>query len=101
MKSIIQTDTDHCYICGTTRDLETHHVFFGIANRKLSDRDGLTVRLCHKCHHLKAHKASTQEAEDLHVAGQKAWEEHYGPALELVGRDPRQAFIERYGKNWL
>ncbi len=96
MKSIIQTDTDHCFICRTTRNLETHHVFFG-PNRDLSDKDGLTVRLCHNCHHLKAHKASTQEAKDLHVAGQKAWEEHYGPALE----DPRQAFIERYGKNWL
>jgi len=100
MKSIMQKD-ERCFLCKKAIGTETHHVFFGTANRKLSDQDGLTVRLCWECHHLKAHKASTPEAEYLHKAGQEAWEAYYGPALKLVGRDPRKAFMERYGKNWL
>ena len=50
MKSIIQTDGKGCYLCGKTVGLECHHVFGGVANRKLSTRLGLTVMLCHECH---------------------------------------------------
>ena len=41
---------ERCYLCGKTVGLETHHVFGGVANRKLSEKYGLTVRLCHECH---------------------------------------------------
>ena len=41
---------ERCYLCGKTVSLETHHVFGGVANRKLSEKYGLTVRLCHECH---------------------------------------------------
>lgn len=99
MKSIMQQD-ERCYLCKMAIGTETHHVMFG-PNRKYSDQDGLTVRLCWECHHLKAHKASTDEAKQLHIDGQKAWEEYYGPALIAEGKDPRNAFMERYGKNWL
>ena len=49
-KSILQADTDRCYLCGRRTDLETHHILGGIANRRLSERYGLTVRLCQSCH---------------------------------------------------
>lgn len=53
MKSIIQEDKNHCFLCGMNTNLEPldeHHVFFGI-NRKNSEKYGLKVYLHHnKCH---------------------------------------------------
>jgi hypothetical protein len=53
MKSIIQANPDKCYLChrnGRTDPLEVHHVFFA-ANRKWSEKFGMTVRLCgNRCH---------------------------------------------------
>ena len=50
MRSIIQTDGVGCYLCGRLTNLECHHVFGGVANRKLSTRYGLTVMICRECH---------------------------------------------------
>jgi hypothetical protein len=50
MKSVLQTDKV-CYLCGRTFGLEKHHIFGGVANRKLSERYGLWVWLCGtRCH---------------------------------------------------
>lgn len=48
MKSIIQKEKE-CYICGTTVWLEEHHIFGG-ANRKISEKYGLKIWLCHRHH---------------------------------------------------
>lgn len=45
MKSIIQNEKC-CFKCGTTRNLEDHHVFFGTSDRKISEKNGLKVWLC-------------------------------------------------------
>lgn len=47
--SIMQKE-DRCYLCGRQTGLETHHVLGGTANRRLSEKYGLKVRLCHNCH---------------------------------------------------
>ena len=39
-----------CYFCGRTTGLEKHHVFGGVANRPISEREGLWVYLCKPCH---------------------------------------------------
>jgi hypothetical protein len=49
MNSILQEDTDYCFICGRY-GTEIHHIFFGTANRKLSDKYGLVVGLCYYHH---------------------------------------------------
>lgn len=49
MESIIQKHTDRCFMCGTTRWLEWHHIF-GAALKKKSEKYKLMVRLCHYCH---------------------------------------------------
>jgi hypothetical protein len=47
MKSIIKGDSeDRCYICGRAEWIERHHIFNGTANRKKSEKYGLTVHLC-------------------------------------------------------
>ena len=55
-KSIIQSDRSYCFLCGRNGNgdrLEEHHIFFGIANKKIADKHGLTVYLCgNRCHRL-------------------------------------------------
>lgn len=46
-KSILQSEKE-CFMCGTVLNLERHHVIFGTAGRKISDKLGLTVWLCHE-----------------------------------------------------
>ena len=48
MKSII-TDKEYCWVCGNP-EVEIHHIFYGTANRKLSEKYGLTVPLCYLHH---------------------------------------------------
>lgn len=48
-KSILQSEKS-CYLCGRAFGLERHHIFSGVANRKISEREGLWVWLCHDCH---------------------------------------------------
>lgn len=45
MVSILQTEK-RCLLCGTTHNLNCHHVFNGVAHRKISDKYGLTIWLC-------------------------------------------------------
>ena len=92
MKSIIQTDGMYCYRCHRAIGTETHHIF-GAANRKFSDADGLTVRLCRECHdfiHFAKDGKSYMDA--LRELGQAKWEAAYGD---------REAFMKRYGRNYL
>jgi len=50
-KSILQRNMDECFICHTTRDLHTHHVYKGI-HRQASERNGFVVRLCARHHNM-------------------------------------------------
>ena len=50
ISSIVTTEYHKCFICHSERNIETHHCFFGTANRKLSDKYGLIVPLCSDCH---------------------------------------------------
>ena len=49
MKSILQ-DENVCYLCGIQYGLEEHHIFAGVANRRISEQNGFKVWLCHGCH---------------------------------------------------
>ncbi len=48
MHSIISNEKK-CYLCGSVRWLEVHHLYGG-PNRKNSTKYGLVVYLCHHCH---------------------------------------------------
>ena len=94
MRSIIQIENEHCFYCGRVAS-EWHHIFGG-PNRKLSEEDGLKVRLCWQCHHDVHNGAKSVEMQQtLHELGQAIWE---GRCTE---KDPHKAFMARYGKNWL
>ena len=48
MKSILSKEK-RCYICGLN-NVEEHHIFYGNANRKISDKYGFTCYLCIEHH---------------------------------------------------
>lgn len=48
-RSIIQEDTDYCFICGRY-GTEIHHIFFGNPNRKWSEKYNCVVGLCYNHH---------------------------------------------------
>ena len=47
--SILQTRKE-CWFCGGRVGLEEHHIFAGMANRRISEKYGLKVWLCHDHH---------------------------------------------------
>lgn len=88
-KSILQNDPDFCYICGM-KATETHHCIGGTSRRKLADKDGLYVRLCHDCHQS-LHDHNTQK-ERLQKIAQAAWMEKYGKSVD----EWRERYIKSY-----
>ena len=86
-----------CYLCGKQCSLERHHVLGGIANRKLSEKYGLWVWLCHECHtgnggaqydpvknrRLKAEAQAAFEIEFGHQAWMQTFRKNYITEDEL------------------
>lgn len=96
MKSIIN-DGDCCYLCGRNGNgdpLEVHHILGG-PNRRLSDEDGLVVKLCgERCHRNGKNAVHRSRETDLLLKqkAQRVWEETYGT---------REEFRARYGRSYL
>ena len=92
MKTVLQTNKE-CFVCGTTNNLESHHVFGGTANRKVSERYGLKVWLCHEHHTGNTGVHFNPELnQQLHEIAQRFYEAHYGT---------REDFRRDFGKSWL
>ena len=90
-KSILQREKE-CYLCGRKTCLERHHIFAGIANRKISEREGFWAYLCHDCHTgvegAQYNKASNRYLKEQ---AQMAYEETH----------TREEFMRLIGKNYL
>ena len=92
-KSIIQ-EGKYCLVCGSERNLEEHHIFFGTANRRLSEADGLKIWLC--VEHHKGNRGvhfDRELDESMKKKAERAYLLHYGKTVD--------DFIKRYGKNYL
>ena len=92
-RSLLQKEKA-CYICGTTLGIHLHHIYYGTANRKLSDADGCVIWLCQR-HHTGAQGVHFNKKIDLTIKArcQIAWQEHYNKTTE--------EFIDRYGRNYI
>lgn len=90
-KSIMQTDRA-CYFCGRLNGLEKHHVFAGVANRKISEKYGLWVYLCNE-HHTGEDGAQYNKEKNL-LLKQDAQR-----AFEI--KNPRSLWMELIRKNYL
>ena len=101
MKSIIQKDREHCFICGRNSHadyfgLEEHHVFEGLGRKQLSEKYGLKIYICGaRCHRLgenSVHKSAKVARAVKKVVQQRAMQ-HYGWTTE--------EFIEIFRKNYI
>ena len=92
MKSIVQSGKK-CYISGITYGLEQHHIFYGTANRKLSDKYGLTVWLTPFWNRDKKNGAHFNKEFDLELKrlAQRIFEQNH----------TREEFITIFGRNYL
>ena len=91
MHSIISNEKK-CFMCGSTKWLECHHIFGG-ANRKKSDKYGLVVYLCKWCHNEPPDGVhhNRDNMDWLRQIGQRRFNDVY----------PELNFRELFGKNYL
>ena len=91
MQSIIQSERE-CLVCRTTANLHLHHVY-GAANRKHSEKYGLTVFLCARHHNMSNEGVHFNRELDLKIKrlAQRKFEEKL----------TRQEFMRIFGKNYL
>lgn len=100
MKSIIQSDTTACFLCGG-RAAEKHHVFGG-SLRKKSEEYGLTVHLCHDCHnepkkqgvHNGGVHFNRAKMDYLHRVGQRAAMKRYNWTVDEFRREFYKNYLE-------
>ena len=87
--SILQREKE-CWFCGAMTGLEEHHIFAGVANRKISEKYGLKVWLCHRHHTGDGGAQYNRDLGDqLKQIAQKRFEELYGHELwmQLIGKN--------------
>lgn len=91
-KSIIQDDTDYCFVCGRY-GTEIHHCLYGNANRQLADKYGLVVGLCYNHHRGKqgVHNGNKELDMYLKQTAQRRFQEVY----------TESDFLTVFGKNYL
>lgn len=91
--SIIQKDPSFCFLCGSYANLETHHIFGGNPNRRISEENGFKVRLCHWCHNEPPNGVHHNRSRDLTLKRlcQKKYEKNH----------TRDEFIRLIGKNYI
>lgn len=94
MDSILQKNTDRCFVCHSNIWLEWHHVFGG-ALRSKSERLGLKVRLCHYCHNEPPY--GVHQNQELR---QKMQAYAQGKAMAHYGWD-RERFIQEFYKSYI
>lgn len=91
-KSIIVECMDNCFLCGSPY-VEVHHIMYGTANRKLSDKYGLVVPLCQEHHRGQTGVHFKRSLDlDLKKLAQKKFDDLYGA---------NTSFKEVFGKNYL
>ena len=95
MKSIIQSKKE-CFECMTYTNLEIHHIFFGTANRQLSEKDGLKVWLC-QYHHRGTKGVHGKDGHELDERLKSIAQMFYMQKYNKT----EDEFIKRYGKNYL
>ena len=89
-----------CFMCGRYAYTERHHIFGGTANRRLSEEDGLVVNLCPDCHNRPPNGVhfNRENMQKLHEYGERLYIERQDG---LTWEEAKEAFMKRYGKNYI
>lgn len=92
-RSVISNDKE-CIICGKSEALHRHHIYYGYANRKLSEKYGCWCYLCGYHHNL----SNEGVHFDKHMDD---WLKQYcQKTLESQGWSRKQ-FMDTFGRNYL
>lgn len=91
-RSIISNER-YCLVCGTPFNIHKHHIFFGTANRKNSEKYGCWCYLCSRHHNMSNEGVHFNKILDskLKQQAQKAFEYQY----------PELSFLKIFGRNYL
>ena len=92
-KSIMSNDRE-CFVCGTPLDLHRHHIFYGMANRIISEKEGCWCYLCARHHNMTNDGVHHNYAFNITLKKycQEKWEAKNGD---------RKDFIRIFGKSYL
>ncbi|MGD6877863.1 hypothetical protein [Bacillus infantis] len=90
--SVIFEDMKHCFVCGSPY-VQVHHIFYGTANRKLSDKYGYIAPLCAE-HHTGSNGVHFNKHLDMHL--KKLSQEHFERQIGA-----REEFRRVFGKSYL
>lgn len=91
MESIIQKNKE-CFICGTTMNLNKHHIIHGTANRRIAENTGIWCYLCVE-HHTGSqgvHHNREMDLELIKYAQQEFEKTHSRDEWRIL-----------FGKSWL
>jgi len=90
--SLLTTDMEHCYKCGTTQNIHIHHCLYG-SNHKMADKYGLLIPLCAKHHNMSDMGVHFDKDFDTEIKqmAQRKFELIYGHEL----------WMEKFGRNYL
>ena len=101
MKSILHDKKDRtCFLCMLLHGddsykevLHEHHVIFGLANRRLSERHGLKVYLCLQHHEIgpEAIHRNAEISDMVQAYAQRAFEKKW----------PEKNFYSIFGRNYI
>jgi hypothetical protein len=81
----------YCWGCHREFGLDRHHIYGGNPDRQHSDRYGLYVHLCHKCHQSVTDELDRELIDGLHMEGQRRFESVHGAG----------EFERVFGRNYL
>lgn len=83
----------YCVMCGSTNNIERHHIFGGGLRQK-SEKYGLVIDLCHRCHNQPPNGVHFNKETMLkvHQYGQRLAMQRYGWTVE----DFRREFYKNY-----
>ena len=88
---VTKEDRPLCMLCGRPA-VHRHHVFFGTANRKQSERYGMVAWLCRECHQGQKGVHNNRQADlSLKREFQTIFEQNHS----------KDEFIRLFGKNFL
>ena len=91
-ESVLVGCMTRCMICGESHP-QKHHVFFGTANRKISDKYGYIVPLCLKHH---TGQEGVHHNRELNLRLKRSAQEHFE-----ANEGTREDFIKIFGKSYL
>lgn len=78
METVLQ-QAKECYVCKTRIGLHSHHIIYGTANRKKSEKYGLKVWLCYEHHEGNTGVHFNKKLDtELKQLAQEYFETHYG-----------------------